>query len=244
MPLLDHFRPPIHPIHPCKMFHSGWATRLADRLNLNWLSREFIAQEFTSTEQLEIDIATLQRPLTANGQHGDGSQTVALMPKLWTAPAATATMPGVFPDTFEVRVYSRQGGMDLVGAIELVSPSNKDRPHERRAFATKCASYLHQGVSVIIVDIVTTRHANLHNEIIRLMQANSSLELSADADLYAISYRPVRRETKPEIDLWPVTLSIGSELPTMPLRLTGDLFVPVELEITYSEACRLRRIPD
>jgi DNA-directed RNA polymerase specialized sigma24 family protein len=31
----------------------------------------------------------------------------------------------------------------LVAAIELISPSNKDRPTERRAFATRVASYLY-----------------------------------------------------------------------------------------------------
>ena len=29
-----------------------------------------------------------------------------------------------------------------------------------------------------------------------------------------------------------------ADLPTMPLRLTGDLFVPVELELAYMETCR------
>jgi hypothetical protein len=28
----------------------------------------------------------------------------------------------------------------------------------------------------------------------------------------------------------------------MPLRLTGDLFVPVDFEATYMEACRRRRL--
>jgi hypothetical protein len=52
-------------------------------------------------------------------------------------------MPGIFPDSFEVRVYSFSDGRTLVEAIELISPGNKDRREERRAFATKCASYLH-----------------------------------------------------------------------------------------------------
>jgi hypothetical protein len=61
--------------------------------------------------------------------------------------------------------------LTLVGVIELVSPGNKDRPAERLAFATKCASYLAQGVSLIVMDVVTNRHANLHNDIMRLMEA-------------------------------------------------------------------------
>ncbi len=40
---------------------------------------------------------------------------------------------------------------------------------EVSAFAIKCASYLHQGVSLIIIDIITSRRANLHNEILALL---------------------------------------------------------------------------
>jgi len=31
-------------------------------------------------------------------------------------------------------------------------------------------------------------------------------------------------------------------LPTLPLRLTGDLFVAVDFEAAYQEACRRRRL--
>jgi len=151
-------------------------------------------------------------------------------------------MPAVFPDSFEVRVFSTMGGRTLVGAIELVSPGNKDRPDERRAFATKCASYLHQGVSLIIMDIVTSRRSKMHNETMRLIQAAAEMELSAEAQPYSVAYRPVLRQERAEIDLWTATFSIGQPLPTMPLRLTGDLFVPVDFEATYQEACRRRRL--
>jgi hypothetical protein len=129
-----------------------------------------------------------------------------------------------------------------VGAIELVSPGNKDRAEERLAFATRCANYLYQGVSVVLIDVVTRRRANLHNEIIRLMQASPELELPAEVELYAVSYRPVLRQERPEIDLWTEVCQVGAPLPTMPLRLTADLFVPVEFEVSYREACRRRRL--
>src|SRR5204863_3659080 len=94
--------------------------------------------------------------------------------KVWAPPTADDALPAVFPDTFEVRVLSMEAGPKLVAAIELVSPGNKDRPAERRGFATKSASYLYQGISVIIVDIVTNRRGNLHNEILRVMESADS----------------------------------------------------------------------
>jgi hypothetical protein len=241
--LLDHFHPPLNERFEWESFHSTWATRIADVLNDRWLSPEFLAAEHTHAgSNLEIDVATFELPGgPARGPDG-GSVTATLQPQLWSPPAAAASVPAVFPDSFEVRVFNVMGGRKLVGAIELVSPSNKDRPEERRAFATKVAAFLHQGVSVIIMDIVTTRRTNLHNEVVRLMQWDPSAELPADAGLYAVAYRPVLRDQRPAVDLWMETFDIGSALPTMPLRLTGDIFVPIEFEATYQEACRRRRL--
>ena len=130
-------------------------------------------------------------------------------PKVWTPPAADGVLPSVFPDTFEVRVLCTDTGPKLVAAIELISPGNKDRPAERRAFATKCASYLYQGISVIIVDIVTNRRANLHNEILRLMEAADLLQLPPESNLYAVAYRPLRRGQGDEIDVWRIPSGAG-----------------------------------
>lgn len=160
----------------------------------------------------------------------------------YAPPVPDRTIPAAFPDTFEVRVFSTTAGLTLVGVIELVSPSNKDRPVERLAFATKCASYLAQGVSLIVMDVVTNRRANLHNDIMRLMEAASDLDFPADVNLYATAYRPALRGEKEEIDVWMRPLTLGAPLPTLPLRLTGDLFVPVDFEAAYQEACRRRRL--
>jgi hypothetical protein len=100
---------------------------------------------------------------------------------VWTPPAPTATMPGVFPDAFTVRIYSSEGGPTLVGAIELISPGNKDRDESRQAFAIKCANYLHQQVGLIIVDIV-----------LQLLGQPAEYCLAKDVNLYAVAYRPVR----------------------------------------------------
>jgi hypothetical protein len=112
----------------------------------------------------------------------------------------------VFPDTFEVRVLSTDTGPKLGAAIELISPGNKDRSAERRAFATRCASYLYQGVSVIIVDIVTNRRANLQNVVLRVMEAADALQLPPEASLYAVAYRPLRRGQR---DIGPMSLPGG-----------------------------------
>jgi hypothetical protein len=244
MPLLDHFRPPVSTRYPFDSFHSNWATKIADNLNESWLPPEFLAAETTHLgARPEIDIATYQLPLSeSKPQPANGAPVATQAPAVWTAPAPQATFPAAFPGTFEVAIRATSGWNTLVAVIELISEANKDRPSERQAFAAKCAGYLNDGVSVAIIDIVTTRKANMHNELMQLIDAPAELLLPTGCQLYAASYRPTLRDDKPEIDSWTASFALAATLPTMPLRLTGDLFVPVEFEKTYMETCRSRRL--
>ena len=240
MPLFDHFHPPLYPHHHWESFHSNWATRIADGIAAV-LPAEFQVEEHTHAGVgFEIDVAAYEGPTPPHDHASSGPALATLVAPAYAPPVPDRTIPAVFADSFEVRVFSTTAGLTLVGVIELVSPSNKDRPAERLAFATKCASYLAQGVSLIVMDVVTNRHANLHN--MRLMEAAPDLDFPPDVTLYAAAYRPARRNQQEEIDLWKRPLALGAALPTLPLRLTGDLFVPVDFEAAYQEACRRRRL--
>ncbi len=133
--------------------------------------------------------------------------------------------------------YSR--GSYLIGAIELVSPANKDRPAHQDAFTSKCQTYLQQGIGLIVVDVVTTLAANLHNELMK------RLELPIEpmqADLYAVAYRVGEAKETPRLDVWQEAFTVGSKLPTLPLYLKGGLYLPVDLEQTYQYTCVRQRI--
>jgi hypothetical protein len=242
MPLLDHFHPPLSNERRWESFHSSWATRIADALTEQWLPPNYIAEENVHFgTSVEIDVGTFERDLSSTVEDINGA--VALRsPKVWTAPAPEAVLPSVVPGTFEVRVLCTDTGPKLVAAIELISPGNKDRDIERRAFAVKCASYLYQGISLIIVDMVTTRRANLHNEILRVMEADDVLHLASDVSLYAVAYWPLHHDGKDEIGMWRSPLALGKPLPELPLGLGPDFAVPVDLEATYAEACRRKRL--
>jgi Protein of unknown function (DUF4058) len=243
MPLFDHFRPPVEDDLPWDSLHSAWATYIATALNQRWLTRDFIALEHTHVgPHVEIDVGAFERPTPPVGPiMNNGGGGVATLPEVYAPPRPLTAIPAVFPDRFEVRVFTRREGRRLVGAIELISPGNKDRDEERQAFVAKCASYLQQGVSVVLIDIVTTRHANLHNDLLHFLNAPDGL-LPEENHLYAAAYRPVLRDQAPQVDVWAEPCSVTTALPTMPLRLTGDLFVPVEFEATYLETCRQRRL--
>jgi hypothetical protein len=165
MPLLDHFHPPLSTQRHWESFHATWAASIADSLNQEWLPDGYFAEEqLHPAARVEIDVAVFQE---ASGRRGGAA--IAAPPRIYAPPAPQLTIPNVALEGAEVLVYSSEGGPTLVGAIELVSPSNKDRPESRRAFAAKCASYLHHGIGLVVVDIVTSRSANLHAELMALL---------------------------------------------------------------------------
>lgn len=220
MPLLDHFRLPLKGRRHWEGFHARWSGAIADALNEVELPKRYVAEaRVTRGAHLDVDAAV-------------------------APPVPQLEMPAIFPDAIEVLVFSEEDELRLVGAIELVSPRNKDRPLARRAFANKCLAYLQQGVGVVAVDIVTTRRANLHDEIAQVI-GRGAPRFPAKTATYAVAYRPYRQKDDERIAIWPETLALGQALPTMPLWLTGlGTPVRVDLEGTYSEAQQRTRIDE
>jgi hypothetical protein len=242
MPLLDHFHPPLSLERHWESFHAAWSGSLADALN-RVLPLGYFAEEQTHAGAgVEIDVATMEGAQEGAARGGNGPAVATLPPQVWSPPAPELTVPAVFADDFEVRVFSRKTGPRLVAAIELVSPRNKDCPEARRALAIKCASYLHQGISLILVDIVTERRANLHDEVMQLLPNRGLPDATSALPLYAVAYRPIRRGGREEIDIWPMTLALGAALPVLPLALNAEVSLPVDLEATYMDACQRRRL--
>lgn len=141
---------------------------------------------------------------------------------------------------YEVLINDLHRGRRLVAAVEIVSPANKDRPEHRRAFMQKCEALLRQGICVAIVDLVTIRTANLYRELADLLGATA--DVAARSPLYAVTCRGRHRNDKWRVEAWEHELTLGQQLPTLPLWLTEGIFVPVELEASYEETCRVLRI--
>jgi hypothetical protein len=241
MPLLDHFYLPLSAYRHWESFHARWAGSISDALNQDLLPPGYFAEAQVHVgSRVEVDVATFDYQV--RNRAGDaGGGTTTLPVRVWAPPAPAHAMPAIFPDSLEVLVFNSEAGPTLVAAVELVSPGNKDRTETRRGFAAKCASYLQQGIGLMITDIVTDRQANLHNEFVRLLERGDEF-LMPPAPLYATAYRPVRRSTSDQIEIWISTLAVGQSLPVLPLALDKGMCVPLDLEAPYVEACQRSRL--
>jgi hypothetical protein len=242
MPLLDHFHPPLSEHRHWDAFHGRWATAISDRLNESLPPEYFAESQVTIGTRVEVDVATFTEDGVPESLRPNGVAAVQTETRLWAPPAPVAVMPAIFPDDFEVQVFSSAAGPTLVAAIELVSPGNKDRHEARRAFAAKCAAYLQRGVGLMIVDIVTSRHANLHDDLMALLGPADGFPFPAPTSLYATAYRPARRKERNETDLWREPLALGQPLPMLPLAVRGLGCLPIDLEGTYMETRKRARI--
>jgi hypothetical protein len=237
MPLRDHFHPPLSERRPWESFHTTWASALADHLNQGVLPSGYIALEHVNAgAPLEIDVASF-----AESAGGGG---VAVAPTVWAPAVAPIVWPATFPEGCTVEIVASEGGRTLAACIELISPGNKDRESKRRLFAAKCAAYLQRGIGLVIVDVVTSRQANLHNELVNLLGLDPGFRMADPPSLYTVAYRPLRREGTDQIETWPMRVQVGQSLPTVPLSLEAELCVPLDLEASYRAACERRRVDE
>jgi Protein of unknown function (DUF4058) len=239
MPLLDHFHPPLHGPRRWEGFYHAWATFIAGQLNQSVLPPDYFAEsEISVGPELEIDVTAIEEK---GVRHGRGPLVTAV----WSPARPKITTKTDFAqlDTYEIRVFQDLGSAQLRAVIELVSPGNKDRAGSRRTFAAKCAGYLRHGIGLIMVDVVTARTANLHVELFDILDVKSTrANWQSPTGLYAVAYRAVTVRKQPRLEVWPEPLKLGAVLPVMPLWLTLDLVVPVELEESYLATCQSLRV--
>jgi hypothetical protein len=237
MPLRDHFRLPVNDTHSWDELHGGWpgeivrdmttilpaGVRSGPKVHLGW------------PFEFDITPSILDSPVADSG---GGTATMTAI-----SPTLTVEADLYEQDEYEVRVYDTERGRQLVAAIELVSPSNEDRPGSRESFVGKVVSLLQQGVCVSLVDLVSVRQANLYADVLALFGRNDPALGPTPPPLYAVTLRSRKpKKRRPLLDAWFYPMAVGQPLPTLPIWLSPDLRVMLSLETSYQETCRVLRI--
>ena len=242
MPLRDHFRSPLDDVRSWDGLHGGWPMMIVRQL-IEILPEPYFAEPGVHLGTLyEVDIGTY-RDLTAElpaGDRGNGGTAVAT----YAPPQPTLTVEPRLPlqDVYEVRIYDSRRHRRLVAAIEIVSPSNKDRPETRTTFVSKVASLLKQDICVSIVDVVTTYAFNLYAELLSFVDSADPALGDEPAPIYAMTARMRSAGERRLMDSWYHPLVLGEPLSTIPIWLTETSAISLDLETSYEETCRTLRI--
>lgn len=128
----------------------------------------------------------------------------------------------------------------LIAAVELVSPRNKDRADAKETYTNRYLGYLRLGVHLLLVDVLPRPKGFSFSDAI----TNSlGLHLPPLPPPFAAAYRvgevvPVGDDMGSLVGLWRRPLQMGQPLPALPLPLSVHRAILIELEETYQRAAK------
>ncbi len=134
----------------------------------------------------------------------------------------------------ETAVYVERQGR-LIAAVEVISPRNKDRPIARSAYLARYLGYLLEGAHLVLID-VHRRPAGF--SFADQIAAELHLEQPSVPPPMAVSYRvgePAATGGR-LLAIWRRPMTVGDTLPPIPLPLTSEQEVTLDLDQTYARA--------
>jgi hypothetical protein len=179
---------------------------------------------------------------------GNGKPDVTV--RGWRSPpsAAPSSPAALAPDRETVATFTldpqRAIHVDwhgqLIAAVEIVSPRNKDHLESKARYTRRYLGYLRQNVHLMLIDVFAQPAGFSFADAI---SDDLGLGEPATPPPHAISYRvggPVPRDDEmgTQVALWRRALEVGQPLPELPLPLDADQAVVIDLERTYHEAAR------
>jgi hypothetical protein len=243
MPLRDHFRRPVKKLISWEGFHGGWPMTMVQRL-VPLLPRRYTAEPRAHLgSYYEIDVSAYEHDESEVHEFSTHSNGGGVATAVTPEPTLAVDIDFTEQYAYEVLVYDQERDRQLVAAVEIVSPANKDRGQNRQAFITKCAALLQQGVCVSIVDLVTIRRANLYMDLLKLLETSDPAFTPKTPATYAATCRRRIVSERSRLESWAYPLIVGQPLPPLPIWLTEDFSVTLDLDGSYEDACRVFRIP-
>lgn len=182
---------------------------------------------------LTIDTPNGRPDMSAREWHDEPQRDTGGTTPAVAAPDEEAVATFVLDEQRAVHIDSHG---QLIAAIELISPRNKDRPAARARYLGRCVGYLRQGVHLLLVDVLPRPVGFSFADDLALDLGYSQPPTPTPC---AVSYRV--GEAFPDGTLlasWRRPLKIGAPLADIPLALNVNELVPIDLERTYQQAAR------
>jgi hypothetical protein len=209
-------------------FHQDWTIELCRVLNSGRLPPGFTALTDQQTGGPIPDVLTLHRvPKGSGKREAGGGLAVAI------APPRARFIDELEEDTYarranRIRIQHRHG--QIVAIIEIISPGNKNTRTALSAFVRKACDLIWQGIHLLVVDLFPPSERDpqgIHKAIWDEM-AERPFALPADKPLTVVAYRAAPTKTA-----YVEPVAVGDDLPSLPIFLTEDDYIPAPLEETY-----------
>jgi hypothetical protein len=223
MPIHDWTRVDAGTLHD---FHQGWTIEIRNTLNRGVLPPGYIAMADQRVTGPEPDVIALK----VREPSSPGGLAVADAPPQLRQVAHIETEREAYARKAN-RIAVRHALGRVVAMIEVVSPGNKDSVHALRSFTHKAVEFLHNGISLVIVDLFppTPRDPDgIHQAVWDEMVGVPFQPRPADKPLTVASYDPGDGLT-----VYVEPLAVGDCLPATPLFLAPGWYVNVPLDATY-----------
>lgn len=208
-------------------FHQDWTVELCRTLNAGLLPPEFTALTDQQTGGPIPDVLTLHRGLKNEGKRETGGGLAVA-----TAPPKARFVDQVEEDTYarranRIRIHHRHG--QIVAVIEIISPGKKNNRNALRAFVRKASDLIWQGIHLLVIDLFPPSerdpqgiHKAIWDEI-----ADHPFELPPDKPLTVAAYQAIPTKTA-----YVEPVAVGDDLPSLPIFLTEENYVPAPLDPT------------
>ena len=126
----------------------------------------------------------------------------------------------------------------LIAALEIVSPRNKDRGDAKQTYCNRYLGYLRLGVHLMLVDVLPRPKGFSFSDAIT---SGLGLSLPPLPPPFAATYRvgevvPVGDDMGSLVGVWRRPLQVGQPLPPLPLSVHRA--VVIDLEETYQRAAK------
>ena len=215
-------------------FHTGWIAELRKVLNRGALPKGYYALAEQQAGHFGPDVLTLRRPREAGG-HPDGDETggIAVATDPPRVELTTTSDLKFYAARRRTLVIRHKSGKQVVAMIEIVSPGNKKTRQQLSRFVRKAARVVSAGVHLLVVDPLPPGKPDpegIHGAI--------WAELSGEKYAQPIG-RPLTLASYaagPTNTAYVQSFAVGQLLVEMPLFLTSERYVKVDLETAYQGA--------
>jgi hypothetical protein len=208
-------------------FHQRWIQDIAAALNSGVLPPDYMALAEQVTGRPIPDVVRLH----ACTQPADpGGIAVAVSPP---SARVVSRFERINYAKRADRVVIRHGRGTVVAIIEIVSPGNKDSRNAVRAFVEKAADILNQGINLLVIDLFppTPRDPYGIHKAICDEFVEEPFEAPPGKPFIVASYIGDDIPTA-----YVESVGVGDALPSAPLFLSPERYVPAPLDATYEQS--------